>query len=484
MGRLVISLPVAYGFAHRFLRVWIASLLVAASALIWPGAAAAVEPPIIDPAALPADTVGPEPGIEWEQRQPCMVPLAKEGSQFGDPPWSADFLQLSEAHKQAQGEGVLVAVIDTGVKPSARVPAEPGGDFIGNTDGLTDCDGHGTMMASLIAGRPDPADKFVGVAPKARIVSLRNTSGILTEKGRAGMDPNDPNQSKPAGTVRGLARAIVRAVNLGAKVISISETACLKPSDGIDQASLGAAVRYAVVDKNVVVVAAAGNVEGGQRAASGGNCGQNPGPIPSNPQDAAGWGQVKTVVTPAWYAPLVLTVGAVRRDGAPADFSVHGPWLGVSAPGDEMTALFDDHPVDALPGEGGPVSLQGTSYSTAQVAGVAALIRSDPRYKDLTANQVMDRIIRSARHPGPGWDNVQGFGPVDALAALTWDLPVGPQLPPVRVRQIPPPPPRTEPDFGPITKVVGVFVGALAVAGLVQLGRKAGQKKTSKGSKR
>nr|WP_134081128.1 type VII secretion-associated serine protease mycosin [Mycobacteroides salmoniphilum] len=448
-----------------------AALLTAGSVLVWPGVASAVEPPVIDPAALPPDTVGPEPGREWELRKQCMVPFAKEGSQFGDPPWSSDFLQLAEAHKYAQGEGVLVALIDTGVNPDPeRLPVEPGGDYLSSGDGLTDCDGHGTLMASLIAGRPSPDDKFVGVAPRARIVSIRNTSTILQEKSRSGVDPNDPNQSKPAGTARDTARAIVHAANLGASVINISETACLKVSDRVDQAGLGAAVRYAVKEKDAVVVVAAGNAASGQQAA-GGNCVQNPGPIPSNPRDAAGWGQVKTVVTPAWYAPLVLTVGAVRKDGSPADFSMNGPWMGVSAPGDDMTGLFGGHPVDAVPGDAAPVPLQGTSYSAAMVTGVAALIRSDPRFRQmndgrgLTANQVMDRIIRSSRHPGPGWDNVQGFGPVNALAALTWDIPLGPMQPEFRVRQATPPPQRLVPDYGPVTWVVVLAGGGLALAG-------------------
>ena len=104
--------------------------------------AAAISPPVIDPAALPPDVTGPEPDRPLEQRKACMEAFATPGSNFVDPQWSQRYLQLAEAHKWSTGKGVLVAVLDTGVRPSPRVPAEPGGDFItADGDGLTDC-GH------------------------------------------------------------------------------------------------------------------------------------------------------------------------------------------------------------------------------------------------------------------------------------------------------------------------------------------------------
>lgn len=449
-------------------RLAVAGLLAVTMAIGWPCIAAAVEPPVIDPAALPPNTVGPE--MPMEQREQCSPVFAKEGSQFGDAPWSADFLRLAEAQRWSRGEGVLVAVIDTGVNVSSRVPAEPGGDYVADGgDGLSDCDAHGTLVASLIGGRPGPDDRFVGVAPGARLVSIRQTSKKFSPK-TPQVDVNDPNQSRPAGSVRTLARAVVHAADLGARVINISETACLKVSDRIDQASLGAAVRYAVVDKDAVVVVAAGNAsdDGGL----GGSCSQNPVPVASDPSDPLGWKLVKTVVTPAWYSPLVLAAGAVGRDGQPSAFNVGGPWVGVAAPGTEVVALAGDHPVDGFPGKDGPaVSIEGTSFSSAFVAGVAALVRA--KFPQLTANQVMDRIVRSARHPGGGWDDVQGFGPVDPVAALTWDVPLGPQLPVFTVKRIPAPSAPGRADRGPVTWVVGLTVGALLLAGATGLVRRA-----------
>lgn len=473
------------GIARAVARVCAAGVLAIGPAVGWPGVALAVDPPVIDPGALPPDSLTPE--VQMQQQGEPMVAFAKEGSQFVDPPWDADALRLAEAHKwstgvTAKGEPVLVAVIDTGVKASPRVPAEPGGDLvIDKGDGLQDLDSHGTLVASLIAGRPGPDDRFVGVAPGARLVSIRHTSKIFTPRPSTPPDPNDPNQSKPAGSVRTLARGIRHAADLNAKVINISEAGCLKPSDRIDQASLGAAVRYAVVEKDAVIIAAAGN---SGDDGLGGSCGQNPPPLPSNPTQLGvlGWDQVATVVTPAWYAPLVLTVGATQRDGAPVEYSMAGPWVGVTAPGGSqdknrpnedlgLTALFDDHPVNALPGKDGPVNIQGTSFAAARVAGIAALVRA--RFPELSANQVMDRIIRSARHPASGWDNKQGFGPVDPVAALTWDIPAGPMKPAYTVKQVPPPPPVVRDDRGPVNWVMGVFVAGGALFGIGALVRRA-----------
>jgi membrane-anchored mycosin MYCP len=438
--------------------------------------AAAIPPPVIDPAALPSDTTGPESPMR--PTKACMAAFAKEGSVFTDPSWQQDYLQLPDAHKWSTGKDVLVAVIDTGVNTSARIPAEPGGDYIAaDGNGLSDCDAHGTLVAAQIAGRPAPGDAFIGVAPDARIVSIRDTSDAFVPEGVGPPpDPNDPNQSRPAGSIRTLARAIVHAANLGARVINISQTACVKASERIDQSSLGAAVRYAVVDRDTVVVAASGNVAtgGGAENGLGEACIQNPAPSAANPADPFGWSSVITVVTPAWFSPLVLSVGAITEAGQPAEFTVNGPWVGVAAPGERTVALTGESPVNARPGQEGPVDISGSSFASAFVAGVAALVRA--KYPDLTANQVMDRIIRAARHPGQGRDNAEGYGPIDPVAALTWDVPLGPQVPSFPTKVVPPPPPPYKPDHGPITMVIAVVFAAAAVTAALWLVRRAGRR--------
>ncbi|WP_250149570.1 type VII secretion-associated serine protease mycosin [Mycolicibacter acidiphilus] len=436
--------------------------MVGALAFLSAPPAVAVAPPIIDAGAMPPDETGPDQPME--QRRVCAAPTSFPNANFADAPWANDYLRVAEAQKFATGAGVTVAVIDTGIKPSPRVPAEAGGDFVeAGGNGLEDCDAHGTLTASLIAGRPAPTDAFVGVAPEARLISLRQSSEAFQPTG-ARTDPNDPNTTQTAGSIRSLARAVVHAANLGANVINISEAACVKATRPIDESTLGAAVNYAVNVKNAVIVVAAGN--------TGRDCSQNPPADQGNPQDPRGWKSVTTIVTPAWYDPLVLTVGSTSREGVPSGFSMHGPWVGAAAPGEDLIALdYFGNPVNALQGEDGPVPISGTSFSAAYVSGVAALVRQ--RFPDLTPAQVMNRITATARHPGGGVDNIVGAGVIDPVAALTWDIPTGPKHAAVRVKQIPPPVYIPPPDRRPITMVVIGGASLLVLLGLTALVRRA-----------
>jgi membrane-anchored mycosin MYCP len=418
--------------------------------------AAAIDPPTIDAAAVPPDETGPDQPME--QRRVCAAPTAFPNANFADRPWANDYLRLSEAQKFATGAGITVAVIDTGVNGSPRVPAEPGGDFVDAAgNGLADCDAHGTLTASIIAGRPAPTDAFVGVAPDARILSLRQTSDAFSPVGSR-PDPNDPNTTQTAGSLRSLARSIVHAANMGAQVINISEAACYKITRPINESGVGAAINYAVNVKGAVVIVAAGN--------TGQECQQNPPPDPSVPADPRGWREVQTIVSPAWYSPLVLTVGGIGPNGQPSTFSMSGPWVGAAAPAENMIALnYEGNPVNALQGEDGPIPISGTSFAAAYVSGLAALLKQ--RFPDLTPAQIINRITATARHPGGGVDNYVGAGVIDPVAALTWDVPAGPETVPYRVKQIPPPVYTPPPDRGPITAVV---VASISVALALLLG--------------
>ena len=86
------------------------------------------------------------------------------GSDFRVQPKYMDMLNLPEAWQFGRGAGVKVAVIDTGVSPHGRLPnLTPGGDYvIAGGDGLSDCDAHGTLVASVLAAAP-----AIGPAPAA-----------------------------------------------------------------------------------------------------------------------------------------------------------------------------------------------------------------------------------------------------------------------------------------------------------------------------
>jgi membrane-anchored mycosin MYCP len=181
---------------------------------------------------------------------------------------------------------------------------------------------------------------------------------------------------------------------------------------------------------------------------------------------------VQTVVSPAWYSPLVLTVGGIAQNGQPSNFSMHGPWVDAAAPAENIIALgYDGAPVNALQGQDGPIPITGTSFAAAYVSGLAALLKQ--RFPDLTPAQIINRITATARHPGGGVDNEVGAGVIDPVAALTWDVPAGPATVPYKVKQLPPPAYVPPPDRGPITVVVVTAAGLAIALGLGALARRA-----------
>src|SRR6202021_1189299 len=94
-----------------------------------------------------------------------------------------------------------------------------------------------------------------GISPGARVVSLRVASGKFSARSAGG----DPTTARAVVDVTALGRAIVHAADLGARVITVAGITCLPANRNVDQGALGAAIRYAAVDKDAVIVAAAGN---------------------------------------------------------------------------------------------------------------------------------------------------------------------------------------------------------------------------------
>jgi len=463
-------------------------------------AARAIPPPTVDPALVPPDG---SPGPEQPMRQSNMcsrtITVADPNVAVTAPGFT--MLNISKAWQYSTGNGVPVAVIDTGVSPSPRLRVVGGGDYIMGGDGLTDCDAHGTIVASLIGaapqGTPMPApmppgpafplppgpppplpavpppggppapppppppppdqpangpgdaevpppapgapDGVAGVAPHAVVISIRQTSRAYEP---VNPQPGDADAHRKAGTVATLARAIVHAANMGARVINISVTSCAPADDPMDQRALGAAVWYAATVKDAVIVAAAGN-DGED------DCAQNPSFDPLDTADPRDWHQVKTVSSPSWFSDYVLSVGAVDNSGAPIPKSLAGPWVASAAPGVGIMGLSPQTggPVNAYPpiraGEKN-MPFWGTSFSAAYVSGVAALVRA--KFPELSAHQVINRILQTAHNPPRGVDNLVGYGVVDPVAALTFNVPPGERVPPgaqsrVVVPAAPPPPP-------------------------------------------
>ncbi|CAN5137214.1 type VII secretion system ESX-3 serine protease mycosin MycP3 [soil metagenome] len=387
--------------------------------------ASAISPPVVEESATPP-TGGTGPAVPMAQRTECVTTGVIPGT-LGTPDAGQTagqaMLNLTDAWRFSRGDGQTVAVIDTGVQPGSRLPnVEPGGDFVANSDGLTDCDGHGTLIAGIIAGQP-AGDAFSGVAPGARVLAIRASSAAYAPRTPTG----DPETARAAIDLASLARAVVRAADLGARVITISTVTCLPADSTVDQAALGAALRYAAVDRDVVIVAAAGNAA--PTALSGGAaCESNPlGNFGGHgaPGDSRNWAGVTSVSSPSWWQPYVLSVGSVTSTGRPSAFTMAGPWLGIAAPGEGVVSLSNADGgglANGMPdGRGELTGLNGTSYAAAYVSGTAALVRS--RFPELNAAQVIQRLTATAHRGARAPSNVIGAGTVDPVAALTWQLP-------------------------------------------------------------
>jgi len=278
-------------------------------------------------------------------------------------PWAQRALSFSSVWGLTEGAGVTVAVIDSGVDANPqfgdRVTVGPDLSGVTGFPVGADCVGHGTAVASIIAAAPRAGVSFSGVAPRAQILSIKITNSEL---------------AIPGGVT---ATAIRDAVGLGAGVINLSLA-------GADTPALRSAVQFARA-RDVVLVAAAGN--------DGADSGKGP-------------------FYPAAY-PGVLSVGAVARDGSLASFSDTRTPVTVTAPGVGVASAYPGAYPDAYSLED-----NGTSFATAFVSGVAALVRAS--HPNLRAAQVVARIAATADGAaGPG----TGHGMVNPVQAVTAVLP-------------------------------------------------------------
>lgn len=294
-----------------------------------------------------------------------------------DRQWVIDAMDFEKVWSASQGQGVTVAVVDTGVdgsSPDLTGQVLKGQDVTGGGDALDDTAGHGTGMASLIAGHghgPNNSSGVMGLAPKAKILPIKIS------------DTKDWGQVE-------WAKGIRYAVDLGADVINLS----FVDSQGYPGSEGAKAIEYAQ-QHDVVVVAGTGN------------------------EGAAG------LEYPA-KLPGVVAVGAVDESLDIWDNSNFGPGVTLTAPGVSIVRAAPNRP-------NGYAEADGTSDATAYVSATAALVRA--KYPDLTAGQVINRLIKSAtlldhdvkKIP----DEEFGYGIIRPYAALTKDIPRGPKQGPL-----------------------------------------------------
>ena len=214
--------------------------------------ARALTPPVVDSARLPAPSppAPPQPTTQWAA---CTEASRTRAGAGADP---LRRLGLESVWQLSRGEDQRIAVIDTGVARHRRLAhLEAGGDYVSTGDGTQDCDGHGTIVAGIIAAAADPGDPIALRRCRAR----RDDPGSIRQSSIKFGPADDPAVSG-VGDVDTMAMAVRTAADLGATVINISSVACAPGP--LDDGRLGAALAYAVDVKDVVVVAAAGNVGG------------------------------------------------------------------------------------------------------------------------------------------------------------------------------------------------------------------------------
>jgi type VII secretion-associated serine protease mycosin len=286
--------------------------------------------------------------------------------------WLSDY-GFTKAWTLSQGEGVKVAVIDTGI--DASHPALEGA-VVGGTDvsGLGSADGltpvgqnsyHGTMVASLIAGRGNSGDESSGVfgtAPKAQLLSVSMAFGV------DGIDTDSQ-----------VAEGIIWAVDNGARVINLSLTRnSVSWPESWDKAFL-----YAF-QNDVVIVAAVGNRLDG----------------------------TEQVSAPATVPGVIAVAGVDINANASELSSTSGFTIGVTAPSEDLVAAYP----------GGEYRIwSGTSGAAPIVSGMVALIRS--LYPELDAANVVNRVIESATKNGfENYSTIYGYGLIDAEASLKLEV--------------------------------------------------------------
>ncbi|QDZ40672.1 peptidase S8 [Euhalothece natronophila Z-M001] len=276
--------------------------------------------------------------------------------------WNFRSINLEKAWDESQGEGITVAVIDTGV---SKVPDlkqtefVEGYDFINDRKQADDDVGHGTHVAGTIAQSTNNNYGVAGIAYKAKIMPIK----VLDGNG--------------SGTIADIAEGIRFAADNGADVINLS-------LGGFGDSHLvSEAINYAY-DKDVVIVAAAGN---------------------SNQNSAA---------YPARY-PRVIGVSALDAAGNKSNYSNYGAGIDISAPGGSEAGKIIQNTINPEKGDSVFAGYQGTSMASPHVAGVAALVKAVGITEPDAVSNVLQQSVRKVQEDPM---NHYGVGQLDAGEAV------------------------------------------------------------------
>jgi thermitase len=275
--------------------------------------------------------------------------------------WSLPKIYLPAAWNISQGNGTIIAILDTGIDldhPDFNCTVSgglskltTGYNVLAPLNPPDDDNYHGTHVAGIAGACTNNGLGVAGVAPQARLMPVK----VLNNLGK--------------GTYDGVAAGIIYAVDHGAKILNLSLGASTTST------TLANAVNYAY-SKGALLIAASGNIG------------------------------APSIYYPAAYENVVA-VGSTNPGDDLSTFSNYGAGLDLVAPGSSIYSTFI--------GDYG--SLDGTSMATPHVAGLAGLIWSVA--PNSTHNQVRQMMQNTAQDLGtPGWDQYFGYGRINALQAL------------------------------------------------------------------
>jgi len=276
--------------------------------------------------------------------------------------WNLRSINQERAWEETKGDGIKVAVIDTGVSrvpDLARTELLQGHDFVNNRAQASDDVGHGTHVAGTIAQSTNNHYGVAGIAPKAAIMPFK----VLGRNG--------------SGTVTDIAEAIRLAADRGADAINLS-------LGGMGaSAVLEDAIAHAT-DKGAVVVAAAGNAN----------------------RNAAAY--------PARY-PQVIGVSALDPADEKAPYSNFGAGVDIAAPGGSEAGKIVQNTIDPQTEGAVFAGFQGTSTAAPHVSGVVALMKASGLEQPAAIRQA---LARGARAVAEDPLNHFGAGQLDAASAV------------------------------------------------------------------
>jgi len=294
------------------------------------------------------------PHVDFAELDMQLAPDAVPNDPGYGSQWHLPLMGTPTAWDVADGSGIVVAVLDTGVNPnhvdlSGQVLS--GWNIVSSNTDSADIHNHGTWVAGVVAAKTNNGTGVASVAPGAKILPIRIT-----------------NSSDGWAYISDMARAITWAADHGARVANVSY------GGAAGSLSVANAASYMMGRGGVVTISA------------------------GNDNKDYGYGN---------YASLFVA-GATTSSDARASYSSFGNFVDISAPGSSIYTTARG---------GGYNYVSGTSFASPNTAGVAALVMAaNPELLPTDVMAVITNTATDLGTSG--WDPYYGHGRVDALAAV------------------------------------------------------------------